>query len=103
MNSSVMKNPQDMLNDRKLLIDNIVKNLEKSVSLELKNKKISLVKYMTALDTLSPLKTLVRGYSIVENDQGKVIKSVKQIKIDEEINITLNDGKLKTKVIEINN
>ncbi|MBO5143318.1 MAG: exodeoxyribonuclease VII large subunit [Clostridia bacterium] len=99
MNSRVMKNPKDSLNEKKLLIDNLLKNLEKNMILEVKNKKINLVKQLTALDALSPLKTLVRGYSIIEDKNGKIVKSVKQISKDDEIKLTLNDGNVKAKVI----
>lgn len=98
MNSRAMKNPFDTLNDKKLFIDNLIKNMQKSMELNLKNKKIELVKHVTALDALSPLKTLARGYSILEDEEGKVIKSVKQLSKDQEINIILGDGKSKAKI-----
>lgn len=99
MNSRVMKKPLDAFNDKKILIDNINKNLEKSILLELKNKKLELVKRITALDTLSPLKTLERGYSFVEDETGNVIKSIKQVNSGDNLNITLNDGTINAKVI----
>lgn len=99
MNSRAMKNPVDMLNEKRIFVDNIIKNLEKSVSLELKNKKINLIKSVTALDTLSPLKTLARGYSIIEDKNGNVLKSAKQLKSNDEINITLNDGNVSARII----
>ena len=95
MNSRVMKNPLDLLNERRVLLDNAIKNLEKNITIEFKNKKLNLVKSITALDTLSPLKTLARGYSIVEDCKGNVIKSIKNLKSNDEISIILNDGKVK--------
>lgn len=99
MSSRVMKKPLDMFNEKRLVIDNQIKNLEKNITLNLKNKRINLVKDITALDTLSPLKTLARGYSIIEDKNGTVLKSVNQLKSDDEIKITLNDGEAKAKVI----
>lgn len=99
MSSRVMKDPYNTLNERRLVIDNIIKNIEKCLTLEIKNKKISLVKNITALDTLSPLKTLLRGYTILEDNEGKVIKSVKQLKTDDEVRITLNDGTANARII----
>lgn len=99
MSSKVMKNPYDTLNDRRLRIDNILKKLEKNMNIKIKDKKIELVKNVTALETLSPLKTLIRGYSIIENQEGKVIKSVKQLKSDDKVKITLNDGSVDAKII----
>ena len=99
MSSKVMKNPLDQLNERRLMVDNIIKNLEKNITLELKNKKLNLIRNVTALEALSPLKTLIRGYSIIEDSNGVVIKSVKQLKSDDEVNITLNDGKARAIII----
>ena len=60
-----------------------------------KNKYINL---LSKLETLSPLKTIERGYSITRiND--KVITSIKNIKKDDTIEIELKDGKINTKVI----
>ena len=51
--------------------------------------------------TLNPLETLKRGYSVVTKN-NEIIKSVKNIKIDDEIVIKVTDGIIKGKVKEIN-
>ena len=52
------------------------------------------------VDALSPLAVLRRGYSITENEEGKIISSVAQIKQNERVQIRLSDGKLKAEVLE---
>ena len=52
------------------------------------------VKSIAKIDTLSPLKTLTRGYSVVEDEDGKVIKSVNDVSSNQEIKITVTDGKV---------
>ena len=47
---------------------------------------------------MSPLKTLARGYTVVEKDD-KLVKSVKDLKKDDIINVRLNDGKIDAKII----
>lgn len=47
---------------------------------------------VTKLEYLSPLKTLGRGYSVVSKN-GKTIKSVKEVKKNDRIEITVFDGK----------
>ena len=52
------------------------------------------------LDSLSPLKTLTRGYSIVtKQESGKVIKSVNDLNSGEKVNLRLSDGQ-KTATID---
>ena len=48
---------------------------------------------------MSPLKTLARGYSVVEED-GKLVKSVKDVKKDDIVNIRLSDGKVDAKIVQ---
>lgn len=50
------------------------------------------------LDTLSPLKTLSRGFATIEKDD-RLITSVKQLNKSDEINITLSDGKKQASII----
>ena len=50
------------------------------------------------IDALSPLKTLSRGYSIMEKN-GKIIKSKKELNIGDEVNIKLYEGTTKAKII----
>ena len=56
-----------------------------------------MVELVTKLDSLSPLKTLTRGYSIMEKD-GKVVKSVKDISAGDDVDIRLIDGTAKAKI-----
>lgn len=53
------------------------------------------------LDAMSPLKVLTRGYSVVQNQDNAVIRSVKQVESGENIQIRLTDGVLDTQVVEI--
>lgn len=53
------------------------------------------------LNSLSPLKVLTRGYTIVLDKQEKVISSVRDIKPYDEIKILFKDGKAKAIVQEV--
>lgn len=98
-NSRVLKNPYDALRQKMIVCDNLYKNIENNFSLKVKDRHIKLVGLIGRLENLSPLKTMLRGYSIVENLDGKVIKSVNDLSKDDEISIRLNDGKRKAKIL----
>lgn len=53
------------------------------------------------LDTLSPLSVLSRGYAIATKDET-VVKSVKNINVNDSLELTLADGNLEVKVCEVN-
>ena len=100
MNSRVYKEPLQKINERYLLVDKYIKLLENSSIKKLKDCKLVMAKNASKLDALSPLKTLSRGYSITilkEND--KIIKSVKDVKSGDLLEIRVEDGKIEASVI----
>lgn len=62
--------------------------------------KNSLELIVNKLELLNPLSVLKKGYSVVKQD-NKIIKSVKDVKVNDELNIKLLDGELKTNVKEV--
>ena len=93
------KNPTQKINEQYMVIDMKVKALQNNMMLKLKEAKTSFVKETAKLDSLSPLKTLTRGYSIVTEQDGKIIKSVNYLNSGEKVNLRLSDGQ-KTATID---
>ena len=98
-NSRALKNPYDALRQKMIVCDNLYKNIENNFSLKVKDRHIKLVGFIGRLENLNQLKTMLRGYSIVEDLDGKVIKSVYDLSKNDEISIRLNDGKRKAKIL----
>ena len=99
MASRVFKEPLQKINERYILIDMKVKKLQNLINSKVKDDKTKMVEVIAKLDTLSPLKTLARGYSLTTGIDGKIIKSVNNIKKDDELVIRFKDGKTNVKVI----
>ena len=59
------------------------------------------VAFASKLDALSPLKVLTRGYSVVNDPAGKLIKSVHQVGIGDRISVSMADGSLQASVMDI--
>ena len=76
--------------EMKLAIDNKVEQ----TATEIKN-------YKNRLEALNPKQVLKRGYSISMTKDGKVVTSVKDIKQDEEIQTSLSDGTIYSKVTKV--
>ena len=53
------------------------------------------------LESLSPLKVVERGYAIVKSSQGKVIKSVDQLRAGDEVSMRFHQGEAQAKVLKI--
>ena len=91
MKSRVFTDSMRKIIDNSIILDDYMKRLEnamKEIKTEKKNKYIELV---TKLDSISPLKTLIRGYSLTEKD-GKIIKKSSQIKKGDIVTIKFSDG-----------
>ncbi len=122
-NSFVIKNPQIMFENKKqslflmgdklndIMLGKVEKyknemaKLKKSYVLEnpylLYKDKINEVKnIIDKLNLLNPLNILARGYSITYLNE-KALKSIKEVKKDDLLDIKLNDGVLKTSVLEV--
>ena len=54
------------------------------------------------LKLVNPLNILDRGYSVVKKD-NKVIKDIKDINKEDNIDIRIKNGNIKAKVLEVNN
>ena len=98
MSSKVFKNPMDDINEYYIIVDNKVKTMENIINLKLKDYNTKAIELISKLDAMSPLKTLTRGYCIAEKDKY-IIKSVKQLQNGDIVNLRLQDGSLKTKII----
>ncbi len=57
--------------------------------------------YASRLEAISPLKVLLRGYGIIEDDNGIPIKSCKNTEQGDKIKIKLHDGELRCTVDDI--
>ena len=99
MARQAFKNPTQKINEQYIVIDMKVKAMQNKIQLKLKEERTKFIKQVSKLDTLSPLKTLARGYSIVTDSSNKIIKSVKDLKEDKNINIRLADGEKQAKVL----
>lgn len=92
MNSKVLKNPYDILQQKTLTVEKYESELISNITIKIKDDRLKLTKIASSLDALSPLKTLTRGYSIIEDKNRNVITSVKEIKTNDIVSIILTDG-----------
>ena len=98
-NRKVFREPSDLIRTHILTIDSLIKRMQSKVLLTIKDDKIKLAKYSVGLDKLSPLKTLSRGYSVLEDCDGKIIKSVNELNKGDKIKIILHNGEKNAEIL----
>ena len=98
MKSRIFTDPTRQIKDRYIILDQYIKTLENVIKNIQKENKTKYIEIITKLDALSPLKTLLRGYTLTEKN-NKIIKSVKEIQKNDEINLKFFDGEKKAKIL----
>ena len=98
--SRMMTDPRSYFQDKRLLLDyqsrRLVHGMENTVSA----RREQFGRLAAALDALSPLKVLGRGYAIARKEDGRVISSVGDAAPGEGFSLRLSDGELKCRVAE---
>lgn len=98
MKSRVYTDPLKVVNDNYIKLDMYVKSITNSIINKLQTSKTQAVKNFSKLDALSPLKTLSRGYSLVEKD-NKIIKNVEDLQKDDIVNLRMQNGNKKAQIL----
>ena len=98
--SYVLKNPLATYEVKKEKLINLSNILNKEMNVILDSSKHKYEIMINKLDLLSPLNILSKGYSVVSKDD-KVLKSTKDLKVNDELNIRMSEGKVNAIVKEI--
>ena len=101
VNARILRDPGAFTDKRYMLLDHLVDRMHHTVKHRTQESKSTIFALMAKLDALSPLKVMQRGFSLVQNEQHEIIRSVNQLKIDSAIQVTLQDGSAECKVYEI--
>jgi len=93
--------PLQRVQDEYVRLDKNIKKLENLILNKEKKLRLKTVELITKFDALSPLKILTRGYVITESN-GNIVKSIKCLQNEDDIDVKFIDGIVKAKVKEIN-
>ena len=92
--------PREKIQDYYSQLKVSAQRLQTSMQYQLKQFKVNFANLSRALDTISPLKTLERGYSIIiKKDTNIIVRKVGDVEIGETINARLVDGSLDCEII----
>lgn len=89
--------------DRYTKINHLQQQLTQTLHRQLERRHTALDNMTSHLAHLNPEAVLARGYSVVRNAQGKVVKSGTQIKLDETLDIRFHQGAAQVRVTEKDN
>ena len=98
MASKAFTDPTAKIKELYIELDNRIKVLESAITTKIKDLRTNAIENISKLEALSPLKTLTRGYVIVNKD-NKAIKKATELKKDDIIHLTFSDGEKKAKIM----
>ena len=89
-----LTDPTAFIADKRLLLDYTQKNLTSAAEKRLGTRQRQYASLCAALDALSPLKVLGRGYAMARGADGRVLKSAADVSPGDRIDVTLGRGRL---------
>ena len=100
-NARPMQSPLNYYQDKRLLLDFQQKRLTMECQRVVNAARQRFIRLSAALDAMSPLKVLSRGYAIAQREDGGVVKSCGDVQIGEMVEIGLTDGRIAARVTGI--
>ena len=97
----VLQNPKNYLEDRRLLLDFQQNKLTAAMRQLVLKKQQDFVARRTALEAMSPLKVLSRGYAMTRDSAGRMVTDAAALKPGEIITVTLRNGEVDAAVRDI--
>ena len=96
----VLTDPTAFLADRRLYLDHVVHRLYAAGKSCVEGESRRFAAAAAALDALSPLKVLARGYAVAQNGDGTILKNAADAAVGERIRVRLAQGSLQCDVVD---
>lgn len=87
-----------LIQESRFLLDYQQQKLTSGLERSLSTQQRRFGTLAAALDALSPLKVLGRGYSVVQGQSGAITRSISQVELGELLTVQLTDGQLDCRV-----
>jgi len=94
-------NPLPLIRERRQFLTGKYLRLDNAIRIAIEAEQKRLAVLAAGLQAVSPLDTLRRGYAIVENRQGRLVRSIGQLEVNEEITGRLADGRFSAVINKI--
>lgn len=97
--SPALRSPTGYLDQKYRMLELLQNRMIAAQNNQIALKKQRYVAMTAKLDAMSPLKVLTRGYAMVQDEDGTVIRSLTQIELGDTVNISLSDGDVSATVV----
>ncbi len=87
-----LQSPTSYIDERRLMLDSTMRRLCSAQDQRLAQCRQKSVRLAAALDAMSPLKVLTRGYAMAQTPDGVLLRSVHQIRKGDRFQLRFSDG-----------
>ena len=91
-NKQVLRDPTAQFDNRRMELDRLRDRMLTAEERTLSRSRERFVALTAALDAMSPLRVLSRGYAIASNDSGRCVRSVRELEAGEKLSLRFTDG-----------
>ena len=98
---AALKSPTAYLDQKRKTLELLNSRLLSNQKSTLDKKKQRFVGLTAKLDAMSPLKVLTRGYAMASTEDGSLLRSGRQVKPGDCVNVSLGDGSLRACVTDV--
>jgi exodeoxyribonuclease VII large subunit len=98
--------PVNLLSDvqeKRIYIKSIYNDLNKNILFKISANRQLLANKVLLLENVSPLYILKKGYTLLKNKEGNIVKSISEISKGDEMVVKLNDGEIDVVVHRMKN
>ena len=92
-NKRVLTDPAAYIDNRRIELDHVRDRLAAAEERNLSKCRQSFVALTAALDAMSPLRVMSRGYAIAERNDGAIVRSTDMLNAGDSITLRLLDGR----------
>jgi exodeoxyribonuclease VII large subunit len=91
-NRPSLTHPLTMLEPHQRFLDDAKQRMERGLTRIVDDASLTVEKLHASLTALSPQSTLNRGYAVVQGDDGRVVDDARDVRIGDELTLTLKHG-----------
>ncbi|WP_271404510.1 exodeoxyribonuclease VII large subunit [Kocuria palustris] len=97
----VLDQPEGMILVREEDIDRLRERSQRTTAHRIDRDRTAIEQMKLRVRALSPQETLNRGYAVVQDDHGVVVRGTDQVAVDDELTVRLAAGELSVRALEL--
>ncbi len=88
----VMRDQLAYIQDKRMLVTHLQQRLGDLAGAQMSRRRERFAALASSLDAMSPLAVLGRGYAMAQNEEGRILKSFRDVTAGDRVSVTLGEG-----------